>query len=214
MTAENGPDEAAPPPEAPHRFTTAEARQKAEFILSRAYGLFRDPVGEWEQISREQTNVPSILLGYVAPLAAIQPICNLIGTYVFGIDSYRPEFSAAVIGAVLAFVGFVALSFILGLLINAVAENFDGDRNDLAAQKVAAYSLTPFLLAGFAWLWPPLAWVSFIAFGLTAYLLYRGLTVLMKAPEDRAVSYMLSVTAATIVVFIILLALSSCVGGG
>ncbi len=64
-----------------------------------------------------------------------------------------------------------------------MAENFDGDRNDLAAQKVAAYSLTPFLLAGFAWLWPPLAWVSFVAFGLTAFLIYRGLVILMKAPR-------------------------------
>lgn len=211
MTAENGQDEAPPPPREPSRFNTAEARQKAEFILSRAYGLFKNPVEEWEQISREETNVPSILLGYVAPLAAIQPICSLIGTMVFSVEGVRPAVGDAVIGAVLAFIGFIVISFTLGLLINSVAENFDGDRNDLAAQKVAAYSLTPFLLAGFAWLWPPLAWISFVAFGLTAFLIYRGLVILMKAPEDRAVSYMLSVTAATIVVFLILIILSSCV---
>ncbi|MGE0597170.1 MAG: Yip1 family protein, partial [Hyphomonadaceae bacterium] len=61
-----------------------EARQKAEFILSRAYGLLREPKKEWAQIRGEETNIPSIMLGYVAPLAAIPPICGLIGAYIFG----------------------------------------------------------------------------------------------------------------------------------
>ena len=51
MSAENEerPGEDAPP----RRFTTADARQKAEFILSRAYGLLRNPTAEWEQIRAE-----------------------------------------------------------------------------------------------------------------------------------------------------------------
>ncbi len=116
MTAENGQDEATPPPREPPRFNTAEARQKAEFILQPRLWSVQNPVEEWEQISREETNVPSILLGYVAPLAAIQPICSLIGTMVFSVEGVRPAVSDAVIGAVLAFIGFIVISFTLGLL--------------------------------------------------------------------------------------------------
>ena len=50
-----------------------EALRKSEFILSRAWGLLREPKKEWEQIRAEETTVPNILLGYVAPLAAIPP---------------------------------------------------------------------------------------------------------------------------------------------
>ncbi len=66
--------------EAPRRFSVEQARaraeqayRKSEFILSRAFGLFREPKKEWEQIRAEETTVPNILLGYVAPLAAIPP---------------------------------------------------------------------------------------------------------------------------------------------
>ena len=53
---------------------TRQARQKAEFILSRAYGLVRHPKQEWEQIRDEETTQAAIMAGYVAPLAAIAPI--------------------------------------------------------------------------------------------------------------------------------------------
>jgi hypothetical protein len=61
------------------RARAREALRKSESILSRAYGLLRDPKAEWEQIRAEETSVPNILIGYVAPLAAIPPICDLIG---------------------------------------------------------------------------------------------------------------------------------------
>lgn len=198
--------------------SAAEARAKAEFILSRAYGLLRDPRGEWEQIRKEETSVAAILLGYVAPLAAIPPLCGLIGTFLFGYRAagqvLRPELSSALVGTLISFIISVAMVFLLGLLINAVAENFDGDRDDLAAQKVAAYALTPTFLSGLFSLWPPLWWLSLVAIAASAFLLYRGLPALMKAPEDRAMGYAATVAVAALVSFILLFAVSACVGGG
>jgi hypothetical protein len=198
--------------------SAAEARAKAEFILSRAYGLLRDPRGEWEQIRKEETSVAAILIGYVAPLAAIPPVCGLVGTFLFGYRAagqvVRPELSAALVGTLISFIISVAMVFLLGILINAVAENFDGDRDDLAAQKVAAYSLTPTFLSGLFSLWPPLWWLSLVAIAASAFLLYRGLPALMKAPEDRAMGYAATVAVAALVSFILLFAVSACVGGG
>mgnify|MGYP001176831599 FL=1 len=51
-----------------------EAIHKSEIIFTRAWGLLSEPKKEWEQIKAEQTTVPNILIGYVAPLAAIPPV--------------------------------------------------------------------------------------------------------------------------------------------
>jgi hypothetical protein len=217
MAAEQdeAPEAEAPPPH--HRFTAADARQKAEFILSRAYGLLRDPKAEWEQIRREDTNIPSILLGYVAPLALIPPLCGVIGSFVFGAriaeETVRPPIDAALIGAAVSFIASVVLVFFLGLLINAVADNFDADRDDVAAQKVAAYAMTPAFLSGLFSLWPPLWWLSLVAIAAAIFLLYRGLPILMKTPEDRAMGYTATVAISGLVAFIILFSLTGCVTG-
>src|SRR5689334_20729457 len=146
MSADNEPK--------PARFSVEDAKaraqaamRKSEFILSRAYGLLRDPKKEWEQIKAEETTVQNILVGYVAPLAAIPPVCDLIGQSLFN-HALQMDFGQALIRAVVAWLLYIALTFFLGVLINVVAENFEAAKDDLASQKVAAYSLTPSLLSG------------------------------------------------------------------
>ncbi|GAM98532.1 protein of unknown function DUF1282 [alpha proteobacterium U9-1i] len=220
MSAENGGPEGA---RSGFRFNSEEARaraqearQKAEFIFSRAYGLLRDPKAEWEQIRAEETTIPNILVGYVAPLAAIPPVCGLIGSYAFGVniggEVIRPALDSALVSGVVTWIISIALVGFLGVLVNAIADNFDGDRNDLAAQKVAAYSLTPTFLSGLFSLWPPLWWLSLFALAAMVFLIYRGLPILMKAPQERALGYAATVTIAAVVAGVILFALGSCVG--
>lgn len=199
------------------RFTVEEARAKAqqalrksEFILSRAYGLLREPRKEWEQIKAEQTTVPNILLGYVAPLAAIPPVCDLIGSTLFN-RMLQTAPAEALLRALVTWGVTVALAFLLGLLINALAENFEADRDELSAHKIAAYSLTPSFLSGVFSLWPPLWWLSLFALAAMVFLMYRGLPILMKAPPERALSYAATVTIAAMVAGIVLFSLASCV---
>jgi hypothetical protein len=101
--------------------------------------------------------------------------------------------------------------FLLGLLINTLADQFDADRNDIAAQKISAFSITPALLSGIFSLYPGIWWISLFALAAMVYIMYRGLPILMKAPEDRALSYAATVTVAGAVAFIVLFALASCV---
>jgi uncharacterized membrane protein len=203
-----------------HRFSVEDARaraqqalHKSEFILSRAYGLLREPKKEWEQIRAEQTTVPSILFGYVAPLAAIIPVCSLIGSYIFE-RQLAGDFGVALIRAVVTWIVSVVLVFFLGVLINAVAENFDGDKNDLNAHKIAAYSLTPTFLSGVFGLWPPLWWLSLFALAAMVFLMYRGLPLLMKAPPEQALPYAGTVTVATAVAYIVLFSIAAGVVSG
>jgi len=212
MTAE---DQDKPEPQ--RRFSVEAARQhanhafrKSEFILSRCYGLFRDPKQEWRQIRDEETTIPNILIGYVAPLAAIPPICDLIGSSLFN-HLLQVEPGQAIIRAVITWIVSVALVGFLGILINVIASNFDAEQNDLAAQKIAAYSMTPAFLSGVFSLLPWLWWVSLFALAAMVFLMYRGLPILMKAPEDRALGYAATVTIAAMAAGIVLFSLSSCI---
>ncbi len=212
MTADNNDERETPrrfTPEAARQYAHA-ARQKSEFILSRCYGLFRDPKGEWKQIRDEETTIPNILVGYVAPLAAIPPICDLIGSSIFN-HMLQVEPGQAIIRAVITWIVSVALVGFLGILINVIAPNFDAEQNDLAAQKIAAYSMTPAFLSGVFSLLPWLWWVSLFALAAMVFLMYRGLPVLMKAPEDRALGYAATVTIATMAAGVVLFSLSSCI---
>lgn len=192
-----------------------ETLSKSEHILSRAYGLFSDPKKEWEQIKAEETTIPNILVGYVAPLAAIPPVFGVLGEYIFGRRIgeavFRPEIGEALIGIVVTWIVSVALVFLLGLLIDVLADNFDGERNDLGAQKIAAYSLTPSFLSGVCSLWPPLWWISLFALAAMVWLMFRGLPIIMGAPAERALGYAATVTIAAAVAFIVLFGLASCV---
>lgn len=192
------------------RARAQQAIRKSEFILSRAYGLLREPKKEWEQIKAEETTIPNILIGYIAPLAAIPPICGLIGALIFEPVRVGP-LDAALISVVVTWIVSIGLVFFLGVLVNVVADNFDGDQNELAAQKIAAYSLTPSFLSGVFSLWPPLWWISLFALAAMIYIMYRGLPILMKAPEDRALAYAATVTVAAAVAGIVLFSLASCV---
>jgi hypothetical protein len=186
------------------------AMRKSEFILSRAYGLLRDPKREWEQIKAEETTVPNILLGYVAPLAAIIPVCSLIGSYVFE-PGFAGDLGASLISAVVTWIVSVALVFLIGILINTMAEQFEGEKNDLNAQKIAAYSLTPAFLSGVFGLWPPLWWLSLFALAAMVWLMFRGLPILMRSPPETAVGYAATVTVASMVSFIVLFSLAASV---
>jgi hypothetical protein len=101
--------------------------------------------------------------------------------------------------------------FFLGVLVNVLANNFDADRDDVAAQKIAAYSLTPAFLSGVFSLWPPLWWLSLFALAAMVLLMYRGLPILMKAPPDRALAYTATVTIAAIAGAVVLFSLASCI---
>jgi len=186
-----------------------DALKKSEFMLSRAYGLFSKPQQEWEQIRDEETNIAHILIGYVAPLAAIPPVCDLIGSALFA-GILGADFGDAIVRAIVYWIVSIALVFLLGLLINALAPTFDAEANEISAQKVAAYSLTPAFLSGVFSLWPPLWWLSLFALAAMVFLMYRGLPILLRAPEDRALAFAASATATLMISGLILLSLAGC----
>ena len=172
-------------------------------LVERAKNILITPKTEWPRIDAEPATIGGIFTSYVLILAAIGPIATLIGQQVFGFSafgvSYKPPIGYSLTWAVLTYGLSLVTIYVLSLIIDALAPNFGGTKDPVKAFKVAAYSWTAAWLAGIFGIIPQLAILSIVGL-YSLYLLFLGLPVLMKAPQDKAVGY----TVVTIVIAIVL----------
>jgi hypothetical protein len=176
-------------------------------LVDRAQRILRSPRTEWEVIDNEPTTPAQLFTGYAMPLAAIGPIAQIIGYSVFGVSvpfagHYRVPIGSAITSALVTYVLALAGTYVLGLIIDALAPTFNGQRSQIQALKVAVYSSTASWLAAIFHLIPGLRVLTILGL-YSLYLLYLGLPVLMKSPRDKAVGYTAVVIVAAIVLFML-----------
>ena len=181
-------------------------------LVDRVKRILLSPKTEWEVIDAEATTTSELYTRYIMPLAAIGPIAQLIGFSVFGmtlpfVGTYRVPIGSAITHAVVSYVLMLAGTYLLALIIDALAPTFNGQRSQIQALKVAAYSLTASWIAGIFGLVPPLAILGILGL-YSLYLLYLGLPVLMKAPREKAMAYTAVVVLAAIVPWMIIAAVA------
>lgn len=179
----------------------------ASGIVQRAKDILLKPKETWPVIAVEPATTQSIYMPYVLALAAIGPLAGFIGGQVFGITvfgvTYHPPIAGALVSAVVSYGLGLATIFALALVIDGLAPNFGGQKDQVQALKVAAYSATAGWVGGIFGLVPALAPIG-ILFGLYGlYLLYLGLPILMKAPQDKAVGYTVVVVIVAIMLFLV-----------
>jgi Yip1 domain len=177
-------------------------------LADRVKNILLDPRKEWQVIDREPATVAGLYTGYILPLAAVGPIAQAIGYSTFGISvpfagTYRTPVGQAITGAIVQYVLTLAGVYVLALIIDALAPNFGGQKNQIQALKVAAYSSTANWLAGIFALIPGLRVLTILGL-YSLYLLYTGLPVLMKAPEDKAFGYTAVILLVAIVFFMVI----------
>ena len=177
-------------------------------LVGRVKDILLKPSATWDVIDGEQPSVGSLYTGYVMPLAAIPVICTLIGSLVFGIGgfgfSYKPTIAFAVVNAVMSYGLSLAMVYIMALIIEALAPNFQGTKDRLQALKIAAYFPTAAWVAGVFGLLPALNIVAIVGGLYSLYLLYFGLPKLMKTPQEKALPYFIVVLIAAIVASIVI----------
>lgn len=176
-------------------------------IVQRAKDILFKPKETWPVIAAEPATTQSIYVPYVLLLAAIGPIAQFIGGQVFGITvfsvTYHPPLMGALVSAVLGYGLALVTVFLLALVIDALAPNFGGQKDQIQALKVAAYSGTAGWVAGIFGLIPALSLIGALIGLYGLYLLYLGLPVLMKVPQDKALGYTVVVVIVAIVLFVI-----------
>ncbi|HUC40260.1 MAG TPA: Yip1 family protein [Gemmatimonadales bacterium] len=180
-----------------------------ESLVSRGKSVLFEPRTSFKEVDTEFTKPGAIWGKYVIPLAAIGPIAGAVGRFLFGariagtsVGGSSFDVTAAAMYAVIAFILAVVAVFALSKIISLLSPQFGGQRNDVQALKVAAYSSTPAWVAGIFSLHGRFLMVQIIVSLYSLYLLYAGLPILMKVPKDRAMGYTAVVIIAAVVIFL------------
>jgi hypothetical protein len=175
-------------------------------LVSRVKGILLTPKAEWATIDTEPATVGSLYTSYIIPLAAIPPICTFIGMSLVGLNllgvSVRWPVTLGLESALVRYVLSLASTYVLALIIDALAPNFGGQKNPIQALKVAAYSSTAAWVAGIFMLLPALGILSILGL-YSFYLMFLGLPALMKSPEDKAAGYTIVVVVCAIILFVV-----------
>jgi hypothetical protein len=168
--------------------------------VNRVKAILTQPKSEWQVIDGEPATVGSIYMGYIVALAAIPAICGAVW-----LARYSP--GGAIRSAITFYVIHLISPFVLAVIIDALAPTFGGQKNQVQALKVAAYSATPMWLAGVFSLIPGLSILTLVGGLYGLYLLYLGIPVVMKSPPDRAMGYTIVTILAEIIVWWLLMVL-------
>jgi hypothetical protein len=182
-------------------------------LVERVKQILLSPQTEWEVIDAESTTAAQLYTSYIAPLAAIGPLARLIGYSVFGVGvpfmgTYRVPFGYAITSAIVTYIMTLITTYVLALIVDALAPTFNGKRSQIQALKLVAYSSTAIWVAGIFALIPSLWFLTLLGI-YSLYLLYLGMPILMKSPKDKAVGYTVVVVLVGVVLFMITEAVSS-----
>jgi len=167
-------------------------------LVDRVKGILLSPKEEWPKIGSETATVPSLYSGYIMILAAIGPIALVLRSMIFG-------FFGAIVGAIVMYIVALGCTYVMALIVDALATTFGGEKNFVQSLKLAAYASTAVWVAGILHLLGGLAGILILLAALySLYTLYLGITVLKKCPQDKAVPYTLVVVVCVVVLFVIL----------
>jgi len=173
-------------------------------LIDRVKNIILTPKSEWPVIDREPGDVVYIFTNYVAILAAIPAICGFIGLSIVGMSvpglgSVRMPVVSGLLNAIVSYLFTFVSVYVVALIVDALASTFSGRKNFESALKVTAYSYTPFWICGIFLLIPGLRFLTILGlYGF--YLLWLGLPLLMKSPQDKSLAY----TAAVVIVAVVI----------
>ncbi|MFW5824802.1 MAG: Yip1 family protein [Marinobacter sp.] len=184
--------------------------------LSHTVGLLAHPDEEWEAIRNESESVTKLYFGHILLLALIPVAAAFYGTtqvgwQVGGSQVIRLTPESALQLSTLAYLAMLAGVYIMGKFIDFFAATYEVSETTPRGVTLAAYTATPIFLLGVTAVYPNI-WVN-MAVGIAAiayavYLLYEGLPILMKIPEERGFMFASSVLTVGLVMFVGLLAIS------
>ena len=156
-------------------------------LWDRIKGILLDPRNEWVKIAAEPATVQSLYTGWIMILAAIGPIALLLSVNSLQI-------------AVAQYLLSLIITFVLALIVDALAPSFGGTADFIASLKLTAYGYTVAWLAGIFNLLGVFGGVfTLIATIYAVYTFFLGAPVLNKSLPEKAVPFTIVVVLCGIV---------------
>jgi len=182
-------------------------------LVERAKSILLKPAETWPVIDAEPATVASIYKDWLVIMAAIPAVCGFIGMSVVGMGmfgfGYRMPIVGGLVTAVVGYVLSLVAAYVMALIVDALAPTFGGTKNQVGALKIMAYGMTAVYVAGVLKLIPALGMLGILAACYSIYLVYLGLPVVMKCPQDKAAGY----TAVVIIIGIVAMVIVGTISG-
>lgn len=187
-------------------------------LVQRVQDILLKPKDTWPVIAIEPGDAATLYKDYLIYLALVPAVAGFIGMSLFGIGAFgfsmRVPIVSGLISMVVGYVLSLVAVFVLGLIANVLAPTFGGTKDSVGALKLVAYGSTAGFLGGVFSLVPQLSILGLLASLYSIYLIFTGLPVLMKCPQEKAVPYTAVLIVCGVVAMVILGALSSVFAGG
>ena len=150
-------------------------------LIERVKNILVKPKAEWPVIAAEPATVADLYKNYIVILAAIPAVFGFIKSSLIGISmpmigTFRVPIGTGLVQAVIQYALALGLTYVMALIIDALAPTFGGQKNQVQALKTAAYSYTASWVASVAQIVPWVGFLAVIAGGIYGiYLMYLGL---------------------------------------
>jgi hypothetical protein len=187
-------------------------------LVQRVQDILLKPKPTWPVIEQEQADVAGIYQRYLIFIAAIPAVAGFIGMSVIGVGGFgmhmRMPFMSGLVNMVVSYGLSLLVVFLLALIVDALAPTFNGSKSQINAFKLVAYGSTAGFVGGIFSLIPSLGVLGLLAGLYSIYLIYTGIPVLMKCPQEKAGAYTAVVIVFGIVASLIVGAVSAAVMPG
>lgn len=159
--------------------------------------LFTQPNFAWTDIRREEEAHPRHYLAHLLLLALVPAVCLFLGTTYVGWslaagETVRLSIASALQLSILLYVSIVAGVALIGAFIRWMSRTFDARPTLNQCIGFAAYTVTPFFVAGIAGLYPS-RWLAILVLGAASvystFLLFVGLPTFMHERKEQGLLY-------------------------
>jgi Yip1 domain len=168
-------------------------------LIERVKNILVKPKEEWLVINTESHSGLSLIMSYLLPLAILSAAATFVGY------AFLSRFGSIKIGLIY---GLIALAqtvlavYITPFVTDALAPSFGSEKSLNKSTQLIVYAATPVYIGGLLNLIPGIGWLGLLAGGIySIYLLYLGLPVLKKTPEDKVPVYLIIIILVLAVIY-------------
>ncbi len=161
--------------------------------MNHLVGIMLSPRSTWASIREQDDSVIGTYFKFVIPIALLPAFAWYFGSaevgWQFGDRVIKLTSASAIQIMTLFYLAMLVGTALLGFMVHWMSETYEANTSTYSkGMQIAAYTLAPMFLCGLTGFYPIL-WLDIIlgcaAAAYAVYLLYIGVPIVMKIPEER-----------------------------
>ena len=183
-------------------------------MIQHTFGLFVRPSVQWQTVADLPESSLKTLMLYPCILAILPAVAWYYGTTQIGWtvgehgDAIKLTTESARQICILFYLTMVASVAVIGYFIHWMSDTYGADSSPAKGVAIAGLTATPLFIAGLVGFYPVL-WLDLLigvaAVSWAVYLMYLGIPIVMKIPEERGFLFSSAVLAIAMVMLICLM---------